>query len=222
MRLSRRLISYLVLLVILVAELVIGAILEAGSWSSRLNNALLVLVLTAGAWAATDHHRGRTLLVALALMTSGGVALAREGSVEQVITLALLSAIGLLATVQVLILRDVLRTAHVGMETIAGGLCVYLIAGTAFGLVYLTLENYAPGSFRGIDAAGPSDGWSTYFSLVTLSTLGYGDIVPSTRVARTLAAVEAIGGQLYVAVLIGRLVGLHVGTTTQKKDENQR
>ena len=57
-----------------------------------------------------------------------------------------------------------------------------------------------------------------YYSFVTLSTLGYGDIVPKVSAARMLAAVEAITGQLYLAVLVARLVGLHISQSTPKVD----
>jgi hypothetical protein len=49
-----------------------------------------------------------------------------------------------------------------------------------------------------------------YFSFVTLTTLGYGDVVPTSPVTRTLASLEAITGQLYLTVLVARLVGLHI------------
>ena len=83
--------------------------------------------------------------------------------------------------------------------------------------VFSIIENVSPGSFADnsieADAAsGPelmrdrSDRF-TYFSFVTLTTLGYGDITPLTRPAKNLVVLEAIFGQLYLAVLIARLVG---------------
>ena len=97
--------------------------------------------------------------------------------------------------------------------------CAYLLIGIIWADVYAILENIVPGSFTtgGIQlAADPGAVIVTareqlahfsYFSLVTLSTLGYGDITPVTRPARALASTEAIFGQLYLAVLIARLVG---------------
>jgi hypothetical protein len=56
-----------------------------------------------------------------------------------------------------------------------------------------------------------------YFSFATLTTLGYGDIVPVSAIARTLATLEAITGQLYLAVLVARLVGLHIAESLEHK-----
>ena len=87
----------------------------------------------------------------------------------------------------------------------------YLLIGLFFGLAYSVLEKVAPGSFAlaGQPLAGDlREAGAIYFSFVTLATLGYGDIVPLTATARGLAVIEAIGGQLYIAVLVARLVSL--------------
>ena len=114
------------------------------------------------------------------------------------------------------ILAHVFKSTHITRETIAGAICAYLLIGAIWAHVFSTVENVSPGSFadNSIEAAasGPepmrdqADRF-TYFSFVTLTTLGYGDITPMTRAAKNLAALEAIFGQLYLAVLIARLVG---------------
>ena len=115
------------------------------------------------------------------------------------------------------ILAHVFKSTRITRETIAGAICAYLLIGAIWAHVFSIVENVSPGSFADnsieADAAsGPepirdqSDRF-TYFSFVTLTTLGYGDITPQTRPARNLTALEAIFGQLYLAVLIARLVG---------------
>ncbi len=122
-----------------------------------------------------------------------------------------------LALVVGAILAHVFRSTRITRETIAGAICAYLLIGSMWAHVFSIVENVAPGSFADnsieADAAsGPepirdqSDRF-TYFSFVTLTTLGYGDMTPLTRPAKNLAALEAIFGQLYLAVLIARLVG---------------
>jgi hypothetical protein len=115
------------------------------------------------------------------------------------------------------ILAHVFKSTRITRETIAGAICAYLLIGAMWAHVFSIVENVSPGSFADnsieADAAsGPepirdqADRF-TYFSFVTLTTLGYGDMTPLTRPAKNLAALEAIFGQLYLAVLIARLVG---------------
>jgi voltage-gated potassium channel len=83
--------------------------------------------------------------------------------------------------------------------------------------VYLLLIALDPESFhfsRALDAGGKD---FTYYSFVTLTTLGYGDITPVTDPARSLSLLEAVMGQLYLAVLVARLVGIHIAQSNEKK-----
>ena len=84
------------------------------------------------------------------------------------------------------------------------------VAGQFFGVLYWAIAGAWPGSFADPAAAEGSAGLTLstamYFSFVTLATLGYGDVVPRTDLARGLAVLEAVGGQLFVAVIVARLV----------------
>ena len=105
------------------------------------------------------------------------------------------------------VLSGVLAAGRVDAERISAALCVYLLAGVGFGCIFGAVEAAAPGSLAG---ARPVDLMSAvYFSFVTLSTLGYGDIAPLAPAARALAILEAVFGQLYLAVLVARLVTLY-------------
>jgi voltage-gated potassium channel len=102
-------------------------------------------------------------------------------------------------------------------DRIIGAICVYILIGLAWAKMYEALDGIAPGSFR-----FPADtAWATpgllrysYFSFVTLATLGYGDVSPVTVVAGTLAWLEAITGQLYVAITVARLVALSIADSS--------
>jgi hypothetical protein len=97
-------------------------------------------------------------------------------------------------------------------EHLYAGLSAYLLAGIFFGVFYWVLERTWPGSL-----AVPSEDAQShvalpvtiYYSFVTLTTLGYGDIAPRSEVMRGLAIMEAVAGQLYLAVMIARLVSLY-------------
>jgi voltage-gated potassium channel Kch len=120
-------------------------------------------------------------------------------------TLGLLTLIGLLAAGNVL--RFAMQAKHVDTEHLYAALSTYMLAGIFFGLFYWVLEQIRPGTFAGSGEFSRMSAF--YFSFVTLATLGYGDIVPRTDVARGLAIIEGVGGQLFLAVLVARLVSLY-------------
>ena len=120
-------------------------------------------------------------------------------------TLALWPAIGMFSAAGAL--RVAMGAISVDAEHLYAALSAYLLAGLFFGLFYWVLAQIVPGSFA---TAGDFSRMSAfYFSFVTLATLGYGDIVPRTDVARGLAIVEGVGGQLFLAVMVARLVSLY-------------
>jgi hypothetical protein len=120
-------------------------------------------------------------------------------------------------TVGTLILVDVLAAKQIVFDMICGALCVFVLFGMCWANVYTLLERLAPGSFvidfgrYHVDAgADPlaAAGVFTYYSFVTLTTVGYGDIVPASATARWLVWLEAVFGQFYMAVFVSRLIGL--------------
>ena len=109
------------------------------------------------------------------------------------------------------VLAYVLRGVVITKDKIYGALDVYLLIGLAWASAYALLETFEPGSFSN-NVASPSGGSPQppdliYFSFVTLTTLGYGDITPVTAQARSLTLLESVTGVLYLAVLVARLVG---------------
>ena len=104
-------------------------------------------------------------------------------------------------------LRFSFSARSVDRQHVDAALSAYLLAGVFFGSFYWVLEQIQPGTFTFPGDFSPNS--AIYFSFVTLATLGYGDIVPRTDVARGLAIVEGVGGQLFLAVLVARLVSLY-------------
>lgn len=113
--------------------------------------------------------------------------------------------------VMVLILRFVFETPRVTRNTISAAVVVYLLIGVTWSVIFLWMENRVPGSFN-LGSTSPTEGTYIfiYYSFVTLTTLGYGDISPLTNPARAMVILEAVIGQLYLAVLIARLVGAYI------------
>jgi len=128
----------------------------------------------------------------------------------------------------VVILRHLFTVRRVTSNTVAASLCVYLLMAVLWSQVFGIFENLEPGSFAGPGAS--ADGQpifsrdhpaaSLYFSLVTISTLGYGDIVPVAPHARIFAAMEAVMGQMFLAALVARLVGLHIAHGWRDEQES--
>jgi hypothetical protein len=118
----------------------------------------------------------------------------------------------------IFILSFIVRQEEVTAEVIKAAVCGYFLLGLAWAFVYLFLESLQPGSFQ-IAKNGTGDhGHFIYFSFVTMTTLGYGDTIPASNAARSLAALEAVMGQLYLAVTIARLVGIHIAQAQQKRN----
>jgi hypothetical protein len=129
----------------------------------------------------------------------------------------------------VVMLLFILTSRQITFNTVCASLCIYMLLGLLWALGYSVIDQLDPaaflsstpherlGAFMRIGKGEPTA--VLYFSFATLTTLGYGDIVPISPIARTLATLEAITGQLYLAVLVARLVGLHIADSIQQKQE---
>lgn len=98
-----------------------------------------------------------------------------------------------------------MKHPQVDGHTVAGALCIYLLVGLFFALVYGLLDRYVSGGALAGPAAGSVQ--YVYFSFVTLTTLGYGDVTPTIDVARLVAILEALLGQLYLVTVVALIVG---------------
>jgi voltage-gated potassium channel len=138
--------------------------------------------------------------------------------------LVFFSSTAFLVFLTLVVIAAVLGDRVVTTDTVVGGICAYFLLAVTFGNAYALVEVLSPGSFQLTPALAADVHWSPptspitpvlqYFSLSTLTTLGFGDVTPLSRAARTLAALEAIAGQLYLAILIARLVGLHTSRSS--------
>lgn len=107
---------------------------------------------------------------------------------------------------------EVIRPTPIDLNKIIGSICIYLLAGINWAFMYYFADLIHPGSFSGISITDVELRLfeMTYFSYVTLSTLGYGDVLPIEPVVQTLAVIEALFGQFYIAILVAILVGTHI------------
>jgi hypothetical protein len=174
---------------------------------------LLSLVLLAGVLAVAD--RKGVLLIALLLAIPAVAGRWINHFQPHLVPPPVFLAAGLVLTAFVVVnlLRFVLRAPSVNVEVLCASISAYLMLGLMWTIAYWLVAWVTPTAFAFNTATGTKESMERfnafYFSFITLSTVGYGDITPVSKVARMLAATEAMTGLLYVAVLIARLVALY-------------
>ena len=212
---------HLALLISLLLLFLLSPLVAAARYGTVVINIAFSIVLLAGIYAMSEQRR----LFVVALI----------GSVAAIATNLLMVvfqsewmrfawhgfSLLLLGLFSVGILEDVLRRGQISTDKICGAICVYLLIGFAWAFGYGITELINPGSFSGLAEIDANNHVGRimqlrYFSFATMTTLGYGDILPRSPTARTLATLEAMTGQIYLTVLIARLVGLHIVHSTSR------
>ncbi len=167
-------------------------------------------------------------LILIVPSLGGRIALLFTSSPTIEIVSATTSCLFLAVTVIALISR-LFIVRSVTLDTISAGICAYLLTAVAFAYAYAVLELRHPGSFsvalfeRTAGDIAPlvaSLHNFIYYSFVCLTTTGFGDIAPISQGARSLSVMESVFGQLYVAILIARLVSLQVAQSMMKEQES--
>jgi len=182
---------------------------------------LFSLVLLAGVVAVADRKRVLVIAIVLAIPAIAGrwINHFRPDLIPRAVFLV--AGLILLAFVIANLLRFILRAPVVTVEVLCASVAAYLMLGLMWTVAYWLVDQLTPGgafSFNTSRGAQSMNGFTGfYFSFITLSTVGYGDITPVSQAARWLAAMEAMTGLLYVAVLIARLVSLY---STPKSDDS--
>jgi len=120
-------------------------------------------------------------------------------------------------------LKQIAMATDISPNRLIGAVCVYLLLGVIWAVAYTMLEMISPGSFGGFTPL-QGRGWDSewlYFSFVTMTTLGYGDILPVSATARVLAYMQAVFGQFYVAILVAGLVSALISSrqSNQQSDD---
>lgn len=202
---------YAILFYSLLITLGAGPLLAALGRDAALLELFLALNLLAGALGFETGWMKRVVLILTVTALAAHFGLPQESLGVRPVALAFWTAIALLGAG--FALRFAMRSTKIDAEHIYAALSAYLLAGIFFGVLYHGVEIIWPGSFTAAGAIREFPLFDAiYFSFVTLATLGYGDLVPVSEVARGLAVVEAVSGQLFLAVMIARLVSSHVQT----------
>ncbi len=203
LQLAQRPILIQVLAFLLFAGILISAVLATGR-GPRWRRALILMAVGAAA-----------LNIAAYVTGAAGLDVA-----FYVLSLIFLCCIALLA------IQRLMQSTRVSYETMAASICAYIVLILAWANAYSLVETLAPGAFNFSAASGDTAQvmhfgfgdamMSLYYSFVTMTTLGYGDVTPAIGMARTLAALQAFTGQIYIAVLVARLVGLQIAMASMR------
>jgi hypothetical protein len=175
-----------------------------------------ILVVT-----SRSHVAAGFVLVAVVLSPFWGFVQAEHPS----LLTALLSAVGrllALAALSWVIARAVFGGGRVTLHRVQGAIVLYLNFALIFSVLYRLVDTLVPNAFAGLSASGAEQGSGAtllYFSFTTLTTTGYGDITPVHPIARNIANLEAVIGQLYPATLLARLVSLEIEHRRQPRSD---
>ncbi len=183
-----------------------------------IEGALVTIVLVVGLLAAPGR---RSLLAGagLAVITLAGQWISIAGSDGILRWLYLVPAIAFISLVIARLLRVILTTTEVGFETLCTCIAGFLMIGLLWAMIYTLMGRLTGDAFSFSVPGQVMDGFNAfYFSFVVLSTIGFGDITPVSRVARMCAVMEAITGMFYVAVIVARLVSIHSATVLSRTD----
>ena len=118
------------------------------------------------------------------------------------------------------VLKQIAITNEISANRIVGAISLYLLLGVFWAAAYTLVEIGNPGSFDGM-VVGDAQGWDSdwlYFSFVTMTTLGYGDLLPLSAIARFLAYMQAVFGQFYIAILVAGLVSAYLSQRQENRD----
>lgn len=199
------------------AETVVGLILL---------DLFFTAVLLFGIYVISSNRHILIICVVLGLPSLGGKLLTYFVSDSIFTKVGYITATIIFIFMAGVILMHVLRSKKVVVDTIYGAICVYFLIGIAWAFLYSAIEAFNPGSFligeNEIETTMRRLPQFLYYSFVTLTSLGLGDISPVKYVSRTFTYLEAITGQFYMLILIARLVGLHIAGSLNRNKEKKR
>lgn len=219
---------YLVLLGTLLLVLVVQPISFGLSTPPQLFDVFLILVTIALLLSFSPDKNRRLVAIAFGIPTGllslGGHLLGGQPS-NTVILIGHCLVVGFYSWGAAVIVASLFRPQVLSLDSVFGAICGYLLLGMAWAVLYSLLDISWPGSFQfgnqlaeQVQAGDSRIHLFTYYSFITLTTVGYGDVTPLSTPARTCAWLEALTGQFYLAVLVAGLVGALLSRKSEASD----
>jgi hypothetical protein len=211
---------FFILLLSLMALILITPLFQEFSGVQVVWNIFLTGILLSGVHAVSEKKRSVYIasLLALPMLVYLWSPYLIESN-RYVVIVGGLCGVLFFAYMIVNILFFIFRQDKVTRDLISGAAVVYLLMAIMWTFIYRIIETVHPGSFTLPITSIYERTRFVYFSLVTITTLGYGDIVPKTSLARSLATLEAVVGQLYLVTTVAWLVGVRVSQSRERKSE---
>jgi Ion channel len=195
----------------LLAGLLIAYALIIGSGGRLLGSVARILALAivlAAALGIRRVHRDQTMAVAgvvvVSVVATGVGAAFASGALLRILTAC--SVLLMVSVTVALIVRYLMVSAQVDVATVLGVLSIYLLIALFFASIHEIGTVLQPDYLRGAGAS-PTSSDTLYLSVITITTLGFGDITPGTNVARMVAVMEALVGQLYLVSVVAAVIG---------------
>lgn len=218
----------LLLLIALILVLIIFPIIhEQYSTYIIILELSVTILLIMGIYIISDNRSILTIAILVSILAFTIIWFNVILQSRNLLLFGLLLEVTFFSLVTVTIIRYVLTYKRVTADKIYGAICGYLLIGIIWAFIYTAIENAMPNSF---EFGSPIHrdynhlfshrfyfGHFIYFSFITLTTTGYGDIIPVSAPARVFSGLEAVAGQLYTTILIARLVVLHIRHITQQE-----
>jgi hypothetical protein len=220
---------YLILLLMLVAAIVLGMTFAPHAY---LRETVVTVLMVMVFFIVFERHSHRLASLCAGLIVVGALWALRLLPVEQRHVLEVAVHLGgavFLALAVSVILKHLFERRVVNIDDLLGTMCGYLLAAMAWANLYAVIELTGTGAFDVAGTVKPALGeWHVresrflYFSLTTLTTIGYGDVSPVAAAARSAAALEGVFGQFYIAVVVAQLVGSKLAEANSREPSDRR
>ena len=212
-RIGRFLFLFISIILMMGLRPIMGGIIRL----SILTDILFTAILISGLWAVSQKKGvfRTALLMAIPALVLGWVAYLAELPFLRILSrvfLAIFFGVTLFS-----LLSYLRRAKEITADLLMGAASTYFLVGLFWAFIFFFIETFSPGSFRLEGSPADMESQLIYYSFVTLTTVGYGDITAASMIARSYSVLEAVTGQLYLTVLVAGLVGLHISQSTERK-----
>jgi hypothetical protein len=191
-------------------------------WSFLISDTLFNLIILAGVFSVLTRWKKQLLFIAIALLTSLLRIVSFLTQLEWAQLASYIFAILFMIHLANMVLQHIFKDGPVNFYRIQGSIVVFMIVGIVYAWLYTLLETLHPGSFTITEASQSyKDLFShfLYFSFATMTTLGFGDMIPTRSLAKSLVVFQWMIGLLYPVIMIARLVSMEVAHSANRENK---